>query len=153
MTEPSTMHATLFLERAYDAAPTRVFAAWESAEARSRWGPPNAATEVIFLETDFRVGGRDLSRCGPKGNATFGVETHYLDIVADRRIVFSETVEHKGSHLSASLITVEMRPAGAGTTLALTVQIAAFDGSGMAEGAEAGWGPALDNLAAEFVAA
>jgi uncharacterized protein YndB with AHSA1/START domain len=150
MTQSSTVHATIFLERTYDAAPARVFAAWESADARSRWGPPDADTEVIFLETDFRVGGRDRSRCGQKGNATFVVEGRYLDIVADRRIVFSETVEHEGARLSASLITVEIRPEGVRTTLSLTVQIAAFDGSGMAEGAEAGWGPALDNLAAEL---
>lgn len=150
MTEPSTMHATIVLERTYDAAPSRVFAAWESAEARSRWGPPDADTEVVFLETDFRVGGRDLSRCGPKGNALFAVEGRYLDIAAARRIVFSEIVEHEGARLSASLITVEMRHWGAGTVLNLTVQIAAFDGSGMAGGAQAGWGCALDNLAAEL---
>ena len=37
MSEPSVFHATFTIDRIYPAAPARVFAAWASAEAKSRW--------------------------------------------------------------------------------------------------------------------
>ncbi len=33
-------HATIVMERAYAAAPARVFAAWADVEARKRWSAP-----------------------------------------------------------------------------------------------------------------
>lgn len=147
-------HASFMLERIYDAAPSRVFAAWADPAARLRWGPPAADTVIDYLETDFRPGGRDLSRCGPRGNPTFEVEARYADIVPDARILFSEAVRQGGDLLSLALVTVDLWPGtGAGghmaTRLILTNQIAAFDPA-MVDGNRAGWSAALTNLVAEL---
>ena len=61
----------------------RVFEAFADPVARMRWGVPSANVELVYLEADFRVGGRDVSRCGPAGNLMFHVDLTYLDIVPD----------------------------------------------------------------------
>ncbi len=142
----STEHETFVLERVYDAPPTRVFAAWADPAARAQWSAPSADQGIEYLATDFRVGGRDVSRCGPAGDLRIRVEARYHDIVADRRLVFAESVAFEETPLSVSLITVVFAAEGAGTRLTLTDQIAALDGSDMVAGSKAGLGAALENL-------
>ena len=142
----SVEHETFVLERCYAAPPGRVFAAWADPAARRHWSAPSPDQGIEYLETDFQVGGRDVSRCGPVGDLCFRVEAQYHDIVPDRRIVFAEGVSHDGTLLSVSLITVVFAGEGSGTRLTLTDQIAALDGSGMVAGSKAGLGAALENL-------
>jgi uncharacterized protein YndB with AHSA1/START domain len=73
MTPRSTEHATFTIERTYDAAPERVFAAWADPAAKARWfgGPGDGDTEY---ELDFRVGGRELNRGGPPGGPVYTYE-------------------------------------------------------------------------------
>jgi uncharacterized protein YndB with AHSA1/START domain len=143
-------HATIVMERTYNASPPRVFAAWESPEARARWSAPTPDITIRYEEADFREGGRDVVRCIEPGGADFVAHVHYLDIRQDRRLVFAEAVSNGSLRVSAALISVELSQAGAGTRLALTLQIASFDGSGMEAGYQEGWSAALDNLASEF---
>src|SRR5262249_29472329 len=92
MTSPATLakhsvvHETSVMERTYKAAPARVFGAWESVEARLRWSKPYAHTGLIYDAHDFRVGGKDVARCGPLDDMRFRAEVHYLDIVPAKRI-------------------------------------------------------------------
>jgi uncharacterized protein YndB with AHSA1/START domain len=146
----TTTHATLVFERAFDVPPQRVFEAFADPEARMRWGSPSADTTLVYLETDFRVGGRDLSRCGHTGNLIFRVENHYLDIVPGQRIVSSEIVSQGEQRFSVALITVDIRASGKGTDLVLTDQIVALDGSEMIAGNRGGLNAALDNLEREL---
>ena len=62
MTKRSVAHATFTIERKYEAAPARVFAAFATREAKARWfsGPPEWGPDEG--EMDFRVGGRETSR-------------------------------------------------------------------------------------------
>ena len=83
----TTKHDTLILERHYAASPARVFAAWADPKARARWDIPGEGWELAVLESDFRVGGREYSRFGPKGDPRYWSEGYYLDIVQDARIV------------------------------------------------------------------
>jgi uncharacterized protein YndB with AHSA1/START domain len=54
----SVEHATFVIERTYDAAPARVFAAWADPAAKARWfGPPEKPKGSYTL--DFRVGGSE----------------------------------------------------------------------------------------------
>ncbi|NBB15177.1 ATPase [Caulobacter sp. SLTY] len=141
----SPMHDTLVLERSYPASPARVFAAWADPDARLRWAVPKGEA-LVFDATDFRVGGRDLSRCGSPGDLRYRIETLYEAIVPGRRLVFSERCSEGETLLSVYLITVEIEPDGAGSKLTLTNQIVALDGGGMIAGSKAGWSAALDNL-------
>jgi uncharacterized protein YndB with AHSA1/START domain len=143
-------HATIVMERTYRAPPARVFNAWEDRKARERWQAPDDTITIRYEDADFRPGGRDVARCIESDGAEFLATVFYLDIRRDQRIVFTEQVAQAHANVSAALISVELSPAGAGTLQRVTMQIAAFDGSGMEQGYEHGWGMALDNLAKEF---
>ncbi|MET2832743.1 SRPBCC family protein [Mesorhizobium shangrilense] len=150
MTEPSVTHATIVLERFYNASPARVFKALADPQARMRWGTPSKDAELVYDKTDFRVGGLDVSRCGPRSRLIYRVETRYMDIEPEYRIVSTEVVSEGWNRLSVSLITVELQAQGKSTRLILTDQVAAFGDKDMIAGSEAGFSAALDNLAAEF---
>ncbi|QPC90486.1 SRPBCC family protein [Mesorhizobium sp. INR15] len=150
MTDPSVTHATIVLERIYEASPARVFQALADPQARARWGTPSKNIDLVYDQADFRVAGLDISRCGPRGNLVYQVETRYMDIEPEQRIVSTEVVREGGNRLSVSLITVELQAVGSSTRLVLTDQIAAFGGKDMIAGSEAGFSAALTNLAAEF---
>lgn len=143
-------HATIVMERTYDASPARVFAAWADVEARKRWSSPAESIRIEYEAADFREGGKDVSRCIEAGNANYVATVNYLDLRKDRRIVFAEDVTHGDARVSAALLSVELTPKGAATHLALTMQIASFDDAGMEKGYQFGWSSALDNLAKEF---
>lgn len=143
-------HATIVMDRTYNASPARVFAAWSNVDARKRWSAPADNIRIEYEAADFREGGRDVSRCIEPGNADYVATVNYIDIGKDQRIVFAEDVTHGNKRVSAALISVELTPKNGGTHLALTMQIASFDESGMERGYQFGWSAALDNLAKEF---
>ncbi len=143
-------HATIVMERTYNAAPARVFSAWADVEARKRWSAPADNIRIEYEEADFREGGRDLSRCIEPDNEDYVATVDYIDIKRDQRIFFVEDIAHGKRRVSAALITVELTPKDAGTNLRLTMQIASFDGSNMEQGYQFGWSAALDNLDKEF---
>ena len=86
MSERSVEHATFVIERAYDASPDRVFAAWSDPEAKARWFDGSEG-EVEF---DFRVGGRERRRGSLPDGRAYTLQALYQDIVPPRRIVFTE---------------------------------------------------------------
>lgn len=143
-------HATIVMERTYNASAARVFAAWANVEARKRWSAPAEAIRIEYEEADFREGGRDVSRCIEPGNEDYVAAVTYIDIKRDQRIFFVEDIRHGKKRVSAALISVELTPKGAATQLLLTMQIASFDDAGMEQGYQFGWNAALDNLAKEF---
>jgi len=150
MTERTLAHATLVMERTYTASVGRVFNAWESVEARTRWQTPTPDVRVEYVEADFREGGRDVAHCIETGKSIWEAQVHYIDIRRDARLVFTELVTGDGKRQSAAMVGVELSPVAEGTHLLITLQISAFDGAPMAEGYEFGWNAALDNLAKEF---
>lgn len=143
-------HATIVMERTYNAAPQRVFNAWSDVEVRKRWSAPAADIRIEYEEADFREGGRDVSRCIEPNNEDYVAAVTYIDIKRDQRIFFVEDITHGKKRVSAALISVELTPKGSATHLLLTMQIASFDGSDMEKGYQFGWNAALDNLAKEF---
>lgn len=146
-------HATIVMERSYDASPARVFSAWADVEAREHWSAPAENIRIEYEAADFREGGRDFSRCIEQGVADYTAQVHYIDIRQDRRIVFAEDVAHGGVRVSAALISVELSPRNGGARLLLTMQIASFDGAEMEKGYQFGWSAALDNLGSHLAGA
>ena len=149
-TETEALHKTIVLERTYNASPARVFGAWESIEARLRWSVPYPTAGAAYDQADFRVGGLDIMRCGHKDDMRYLAHVRYLEILRDARIVMAESVAEDGKTRAASLITIELEAAGRATKQTVTMHVSAFDGTGMIEGYNEGWGAALDNLAREF---
>jgi uncharacterized protein YndB with AHSA1/START domain len=138
-------HATIKLEHAYSAPLERVFSEFADPVARARWSaPPNDA--LIYDGADFRVGGKDVFRCGPKGDPKFRGETHYLHIVPNAQVISSETVDMDGQRLAVALTTLDFERTEDGTNLTVTVQMVSFVGPDMIHGYESGNKSALKNL-------
>lgn len=145
MTERSTEHATFVLERAYAAAPARVFAAWSSAEAKRQWwGPPGGGLDV---ELDFRVGGRERFAASGPGGVVHTYAALYQDIVPEQRIVYTYEMYLGEDRISVSVATIELRPDGEGTSLRLTEQGVFLDGHDTAAQREHGTRALLEQLA------
>jgi len=141
----TAQHGTIRLERTFKAQPARVFAAWAEPKARAKWDVPGRW--VIAEQTfDFREGGRELKRFGPKDDPRFVADTLYIDVVAERRIVFSYSMTSHGMPISVSLTTIELSPDGGDTHLLLTEQIVFLDGNDNAANREEGLASMLDKI-------
>ena len=145
-----TLHTTLVFEREISAPVEKVFAAFADPAARAAWGSPSDNTVVIYDEADFREGGQDTFRCGPKANPNIHGTTRYLEIIVDCRIVSSETIVMDGKRLCASLTTLELTPNGQKTRLKNATQLASFIGEDMVKGHKTGTNASLDNLVQFF---
>src|SRR5436190_7249422 len=142
MSERSVEHATFVVERRYEAAAERTFAAWADQEAKARWFVDSDA----HLELDLRVGGRESNRgTAPDGNA-YTYEAIYQDIVPAERIVYTYEMALDGTRISISLATVEFKPELDGTRLVFTEQGAFLDGHETPARRERGMGSLLDSL-------
>ncbi|MGO9962370.1 MAG: SRPBCC domain-containing protein [Acidimicrobiales bacterium] len=131
MTDRSVIHDTFSIERNYPVAPSRVFAAFASAEAKGTWGDTgnleNADGAAGASEFDFRAGGRE--RFGFKmDGTTFRYDAHYYDVVPDRRVVYSYEMYADDARISVSVATIEFAKSGDGTALTWTEQGAYLDG-------------------------
>jgi uncharacterized protein YndB with AHSA1/START domain len=145
MTARTAQHGTIRLERRYKAPPARVFAAWAEPKARAKWDVPGRW--VIAEQTfDFREGGRELKRFGPKDDPRLVADTLYLDIVPQRRIVFSYSMTSRGTPISVSLTTIEISADDRDTHLLLTEQIVFLDGNDTAANREEGLESMLDKI-------
>ena len=138
MPQRSVTHATFFVERTFPYAPARVFKAFTTIEAKSKWfaGPPNVKETV--REMDFRVGGRErLHVTSPEGKG-FQVDVLYQDIVPDERIVYTYDMHIDGERISVSVATIQFKPDGSGTKVIMTEQGAFLDGLDKPEQREQG---------------
>ncbi len=132
-TNERPQHATITLERTYRAPLERVFSEFADPVARARWSAPSNDV-LIYDQTEFRAGGRDLFRCGPKNDPKFRGDTFYHLIVPNKRVVSSETLDVDGQRLAVSLNTLDFEGTGEGTNLKVTVQMVSLVGADMIEG-------------------
>jgi len=145
-----TLYQTLLFERTVSASCEQVFNAYADLSQRTAWGAPSDKTAFIYDEADFREGGQDRFRCGPKPSPNIHGVTRYLEITPNRRIVSSETITVDGKCLCASLTTLEFAPDGDRTKLTHTTQLASFIGEDMVRGHTQGTNASLDNLVQYF---
>jgi uncharacterized protein YndB with AHSA1/START domain len=143
MTERSVTHESFAIERSFDTAPARVFAAWSDPAAKARW----FGAESYRL--DFRVGGSEVNSGTHEGNV-YTYEAQYRDIVPGERIVYTYDMHRDDDRISVSLSTVEFRPEGTGTRMLYTEQVAFFEGADTAALRRHGTEEIFDRLAAEL---
>jgi MerR family transcriptional regulator, thiopeptide resistance regulator len=139
MNEPSAKHSTFVIERSYKHSPARVFAVWAGQAAKAGWFPKAE-------EFDFRVGGREFNRGGPPEGPIYTFDALYQEIVPDRRIVYSYTLDMEDTRISVSVTTVEFKPDDSGTRLIYTEQGVFLDGHDTPEQREHGTKALLDQL-------
>ena len=131
MTECSVIHDTFTIERSYPAAPSRVFAAFASAEAKSSWGDTGdlepADGQAGVAEFDFRAGGRERFGFKMQGT-TYRYDARYYDIVPDQRIIYAYEMYAGDARISVSVATIEFTKDADGTALTWTEQGVYLDG-------------------------
>jgi len=153
-TARSITHATYVIERHYAAPVERTFAAFADPDKKRRWFM--GARDTGEFQMDFRIGGRETSRSliggGPFKGTPLTNETVYQDIVPNERIVFAYAMILGDHRMSASLVTVQLRPGpgGKGTVLVFTDQGAYFEHSDGNEMRQSGWTQLLDSLGKEL---
>ena len=126
MTQRSTQHGMFVIERVYDASPERVFGAWADPEAKAKWFDPTGSAGK--REFDFQAGGREHFTALLPDGRVFGYDARYQEIVPGQRIVYAYTIDFDETRISASLVTVEITPAGEGARLLNTEQGVYLDG-------------------------
>jgi len=142
MSNRSATHSTFVIERDYDAAPARVFAAWADVNAKGQWFGPGDEQEH---ELEFREGGREHFEAAVNG-AVYSYDALYEDIVRDERIVYTYNMHRDGARMSVSVTTVELLTDGDGTHLRYTEQGVFLDGEDTPEAREHGTNALLDKL-------
>jgi uncharacterized protein YndB with AHSA1/START domain len=142
MSDRSATHSTFVIERSYDAAPARVFAAWADVKAKGQWFGPGGEQEH---ELDFREGGSERFQVAVE-SAVYSYDARYEDIVADERIVYTYNMHRNGVRMSVSVTTVELLADGTGTHLRYTEQGVFLDGEDKPELREHGTRELLDKL-------
>lgn len=120
-TQPVTSHArpSLTLTRRFAARPEKVWSAWTEPERLIGWfGPANIKPGSLRAELDLRVGGRYVISFDHASGEHSEVGGVYREVVPNERLVFSwawhSTPERE------SLVSVQIRPEGAGTLLVFT---------------------------------
>ena len=143
-------HDTVRLQQTFRQPVMRVFSAWTSIDALSRWYVPGSeGWWSSIAEHEFRVGGRKRLSFGPSRSVTYEEDCRYEDIVPNERLVYSMTISAETRRLTVSLVTVEFSAAGESTTITLTDQVAILDGADTAGERENGWKEVFQKLAGE----
>jgi uncharacterized protein YndB with AHSA1/START domain len=136
---------SLTIKRRLNAPPAQVFAAWTDPEKVKQWmGPGEVKAERV--ECDVRTGGRYRWLMRAPDGETHDVSGVYREVVPDEKLVF--TWGWKTMPERESLVTVLLKPDGAGTLLTLTHE--QFFDEDARDRHENGWSNALDKMARLF---
>jgi uncharacterized protein YndB with AHSA1/START domain len=139
------------LQRTVPASPNLVYRAWLEPERIRQWLAPGSL-EVTRAEVDDQVGGRYRIWQGNADGEQGGFECEILELVPDRRIVFSWGFvgpERAALSMDSQLtITLEDAPEGATTLTLVHEHLDALHDAmpEVAEMVETGWKLVLDKL-------
>ncbi len=106
----------LVLERRFAASPEKIYRAWTTPEALSRWFGPDTA-KFVSAELDVSVGGRYRIVMRLPDGEEARVGGAYREVVENRKLVFTWAWE--GTPERESLVTVEIAPEEKGALLIL----------------------------------
>ena len=147
----------LIITRSFDAPARLLFEAWSKPEHLKKWFGP-VGYPVTMCEMDFRVGGQwRAAMTGPSGTQQTPFGGEYLEIVPNRKIVFTNGFELAGAEKMIMTITFDEKDGKTLLTMrtlfASIAQKATHVGAGMAEGIASGLDQLTDVVAALKAAA
>jgi uncharacterized protein YndB with AHSA1/START domain len=139
------------LERTYPTSVSRVFHALSDATKKRRWFAEGEGFVVDSYTLDFQEGGfeRCRFRFGHDG-PPMTLDSVYLDIQENARIIFAYSMTIGGSPLSSSLGTMELTETKEGTHLRFTENLVCTDGNDQLDGRRDGSKEMLEKLAHEL---
>lgn len=146
MSHATAAHDSFTVVRRFPAPPARVFAAFADPAQKARWFAGPAGWTPLARHAEFREGGSEHASGRFANGTVTRFDAHYLDIVPDRRIVYSYVMHIDDRRISVSLATVEMVPDGTGTRLVVTEQGVFLDGYQDNGAREHGTGYLMDRL-------
>lgn len=146
MTTGIASHGTFSVTRRYPHPVAKVFRAFSDLATKRKWFAEGEGFTVHEYTMDFREGGRERCVFEASDGSMGRNDTVYLDIVPGTRIVTAYTMDWAGARLSSSLLTLEFREDGTGTSLTLTEQGYYLSNSDGVTGREAGTRELLDAL-------
>jgi uncharacterized protein YndB with AHSA1/START domain len=115
----------ILIRRRFQATPARVFRVWSTPELVQQWWSGHHGT-TTSVEMDFRVGGRWRYVMSATDGSEVAFHGEYVDIVQDRKIVYTEVYEAPGNtsgdDSEAPVNTVMLEPDGDGTLFMLRVE-------------------------------
>lgn len=138
-------HKTIKIKKTIKAPVEKVFKALSSVREKTKWSAPGG-DEIKFLKSEFKFGGIETFKCGPKGQLDFNGVLHYEDIIRNQRIVYTETVFYKKDKLASALVSTELFSHKESTQVVMTIHVASYCGEQMLKGYENGHKAALTNL-------
>jgi uncharacterized protein YndB with AHSA1/START domain len=142
LAQPDTaIKPSLTLKRRLNAPAEKVYAAWTDPEKIVKWFGPDSGP-VTRAETDLRVGGRYTIAFNTENGERHQVGGIYREVVPNEKLVFTwawhTTPERE------SLVTVTVKPDGAGSILTLLHE--QFFDEAARDGHKRGWSGSLDKL-------
>lgn len=141
-------HRSFVIERELPGTARHAFRFWSDPALKERWSNCHSDWTVLEEQFDFRTGGAEVKRWQlPDGNE-LAVRIHYLDIVAEQRIIYAYEMSFSGERLSASLVTIVLTQDGSRTHMKFTEQAAFLTGEGAIDQRIAGTNEGLDRLVA-----
>jgi uncharacterized protein YndB with AHSA1/START domain len=138
--------ATLTFERSVAAPVGTLYQAWIAPAARAVWAPPAPGVTVEFLESDARIGGREVSICRFPGTPDVRVEAGWLQMQTDCVTVNYEVVSSQGAIDSVALVTAQFTGDASASRITLTVQLSS-QAQDMVAGYSQGFDAGIANLA------
>jgi uncharacterized protein YndB with AHSA1/START domain len=141
MATTTTVKPSLTIKRRFDAPPEKVFSAWTDPEKVKRWMGPGEV-KALRVESDPRTGGRYRWLMQSPSGEEHDVSGVYREVVPGRKLVF--TWAWKSTPERESLVTVDIKPDGAGSVMTLTHE--QFFDDEARDRHNQGWTGAMDKL-------
>ena len=134
----------LKLVRRFPAKPERVFRAFADPKRLVRWWGPKGIT-IPVCEMDVRPGGRWLTVMRAPDGSDMTVSGTYREIEAPSLLVFTWAWHEGAKRGHETIVTVALKPHGAGTELTLTQS--RFESAIARDMHAQGWSSSFDCLA------
>ena len=141
MATTTAVKPSLTIKRRFSAPPAKVFAAWTDPQKVMGWMGPGEI-RAVSAEGDPRKGGRYRWVMRAPNGEVHDVSGVYREVVPDRKLVFTwawvSTPERE------SLVTVDIKPDGAGSLMTLTHE--QFFDEDARDRHNQGWAAAIDKM-------